>query len=582
MTPAAPENPLLDARDVADAIAARRTPAPEYLGAMFGEGFWTSTPGQGLARARAGTPFAPRGADATDEFGQPVGPPPVVTMSQEEWRASPHHREGLHWDEAMTPDRAAALAEIHDENAYRRWLIAQRRAGPLDSVAGFGAAMLGGAPDPVNFIPFAGPAFRAAAAARYGTVLGRALVASGEAALGNALAAPLIAASRAGFGDDVAFADILTDIAMGAAVGFAFGAGAGAWSRLRQAGPAPDMPAQTSARAAASTAAADVAAARPIDVDAATVAQIRGTVARGESGAAIAARLAAEPRSDAPRTVYRPPAADREASLLELLAQRGLRDDGGDLKAIGAESWHAQRPGRRRLVREDGIPLDQARELATELGYIGRGVSGDNQATAITDLIAAIDSELRGAKVYPAGSRAAEAQELARAASSDRAAMERAADERGIATAGLSDDALRARLIAHDEAAGAAADAAERAAVQDDMAGRFGDAERGRAAGADDFDIPFDHVFAETPDPAAARAIAAAETEAARPARSLDDKLRAAGLDPEDVAATQADLQAIAGRLTPEDRAAIAAADVEAKSLEAQAAALERAALCPF
>lgn len=90
------------------------------------------------------------------------------------------------------------------------------------------------------------------------------------------------------------------------------------------------------------------------------------------------------------------PAVDRSnaRSLLQFLKDRGgVLDQTGDLAAIGAGDL--ARKGRGKDKR---VPLDAAREAAEEAGYIGR--AGETQVTTIADLVDAIDTELRGNKIY--------------------------------------------------------------------------------------------------------------------------------------------------------------------------------------
>jgi hypothetical protein len=102
-------------------------------------------------------------------------------------------------------------------------------------------------------------------------------------------------------------------------------------------------------------------------------------------------------------------AADPDTwSLLEFLASRGgLKADDpliGDVRgSIGRDQKFV--PGFGPLIRKTGMPLDQAREAAVEAGYIfdaGRVGGGEAQTTVAT-LLEAIDSELRGQRVYRAG-----------------------------------------------------------------------------------------------------------------------------------------------------------------------------------
>ncbi len=89
-------------------------------------------------------------------------------------------------------------------------------------------------------------------------------------------------------------------------------------------------------------------------------------------------------------------------SLLEFLRPLGLQDQGGELSARDADK--ARKPFQRRLVREDGITLDDAAEKAVEAGYI--------EERDPDLLLAAIDNELRGTPVYAQGRANPQLQEV--------------------------------------------------------------------------------------------------------------------------------------------------------------------------
>lgn len=80
-------------------------------------------------------------------------------------------------------------------------------------------------------------------------------------------------------------------------------------------------------------------------------------------------------------------------SLVEFLREKGgLLDEGGDLASREVDK--GLKPFQRRLIqKQSGLPLDTARELAAESGYLPK----DTPATALLDLI---DQEARGKPVY--------------------------------------------------------------------------------------------------------------------------------------------------------------------------------------
>jgi hypothetical protein len=92
----------------------------------------------------------------------------------------------------------------------------------------------------------------------------------------------------------------------------------------------------------------------------------------------------------------------KSQSLLEFLASKGGLGPDAELAAIGgdAHTVHVEGLGRRKLVRQGGLPLDYAREAAEEAGYL-RG--GHNGTSTVNNLLDAIDAEMRGQKRYPEG-----------------------------------------------------------------------------------------------------------------------------------------------------------------------------------
>lgn len=95
-------------------------------------------------------------------------------------------------------------------------------------------------------------------------------------------------------------------------------------------------------------------------------------------------------------------------SLLEYIAQNGgLKESGGELKAMDADKWHREKPGRRKLVREDGVSLDDMALSAWENGYFGYGTD----RPTVNDLLDKIREELAGQKIYAQTPEVMNAQE---------------------------------------------------------------------------------------------------------------------------------------------------------------------------
>lgn len=106
-------------------------------------------------------------------------------------------------------------------------------------------------------------------------------------------------------------------------------------------------------------------------------------------------------------------------SLLEFIAARGgINDTGGDLKSMGLDTWHRDKPGRRKLLREfdprqsamGGISgqgdfgVDSTLGAAIEAGYFPDLAMADNESGVSTidtqDLLNAMSEELGGSPRY--------------------------------------------------------------------------------------------------------------------------------------------------------------------------------------
>lgn len=151
----------------------------------------------------------------------------ATPMTQDEWKSSPYFRSDIPWDEGMTADRAAALAAWDDARKVREF-YAQKR--PIISFFG---GLAGQAVDPINFIPIAGPAVKAAAVARAGRIGGAAITGAVDAAANTAAFSLLTAGARAEYGDDVSWQATISEVATAALIGTAFGGLSGALSARR-------------------------------------------------------------------------------------------------------------------------------------------------------------------------------------------------------------------------------------------------------------------------------------------------------------------------------------------------------------
>lgn len=147
------------------------------------------------------------------------------SLDEDQYRSSPYYREGVQWDRGMTEDRAAALAEAYDAKRVREHFASKR---PITAFIG---NLAGQAVDPINYIPFVGPTVKAANVARMGRIAGTAATSALDAAANTAVASGLTYSTRKGFGDDITWQTTVSDIAMSALIGGAFGGVAGAIGR---------------------------------------------------------------------------------------------------------------------------------------------------------------------------------------------------------------------------------------------------------------------------------------------------------------------------------------------------------------
>ncbi|MGV2099058.1 hypothetical protein [Rhizobium sp. 21-4511-3d] len=146
-------------------------------------------------------------------------------LSEDAYKASPSFRPNIPWQNGMTEDRAAALAQQDDLRKVREFYAAKR------PITAFFGNLGGQALDPINYIPVAGEAVATANVARFGRIAGRAITGALDAAGNTAGAALLTAPARAELGDDVSFHSTISQIAMAAVIGGAFGAVAGRFGR---------------------------------------------------------------------------------------------------------------------------------------------------------------------------------------------------------------------------------------------------------------------------------------------------------------------------------------------------------------
>jgi hypothetical protein len=146
-------------------------------------------------------------------------------LSEDQYKASPFYRKDIPYDPGMTSARAESLASMNDAQKVREF-YAQKRP-----FAAFLGSMAGQALDPINYVPVAGEAVKAAAIARAGNIAGHMMVGALDAAANTAIFGLGTAGARAQFGDDVSWQALVSQVATAGLIGSAFGGIAGALGR---------------------------------------------------------------------------------------------------------------------------------------------------------------------------------------------------------------------------------------------------------------------------------------------------------------------------------------------------------------
>jgi hypothetical protein len=220
-------------------------------------------------------------------------------MSEDEWKSSAFFRANIPYDAGMTRARAEALASWDDARKVREHFSAKR---PISSFIG---NLTGQALDPINYVPVAGPAVKAAAIARAGRIAGTAAVGAVDAAANTAMFGLATRDQRAAYGDDVSWQTTISEIAVAALIGSAFGGIAGAWEGRTAA--------RASARAQTQLATLKATQEARIALNEAIDGVVRGEDLRLSPNAAepIASQMqkvrGSEPVSLSPETFYRQP-----------------------------------------------------------------------------------------------------------------------------------------------------------------------------------------------------------------------------------------------------------------------------------
>lgn len=349
-------------------------------------------------------------------------------LTEDQYKTSPYFRADIPWDRGMTEDRAAALAMLDDAKKVRQYYAEKR---PITSFFG---NLAGQAIDPINYVPMAGPAVKAAAVARFGKVAGAAATGTVDAAANTAVFGLATASGRAQFGDDVSWQAIVSEVATAALIGSAFGGISGAFGARIDArnarqqvlrGVASDklrtLKATQEARVALNEAVTGMAldgevrlSPNAIDPIQQAAAAIVPDVVRQSSDIAVPSRDSAAPISGLEEALNnlrsgRNIVVSAKKPVIDMLKRMGGVDPdsplGAELKALGITSKSAPGLYRRqpmRVATEQGVvetmplrALDNVPAGEVAERFVGRGID-NNGYVSQQAWIDAIDAEVRG------------------------------------------------------------------------------------------------------------------------------------------------------------------------------------------
>lgn len=274
-----------------------------------------------------------------------MGLPIPERLTEDDWRAGPHFREGLQYPEGGYTEAAAALIAERFDRRQRQDAITSRASQDILTRAGlFGIGIGANLVDPVSiaasFVPVVSQVRYAALAARFGKTGGRAIKGSIEGFAGNVALEPIVFHAAREDQADYTMADSLVNIAFGTAFGAGLHAGVGA------AGDAIGRFRAPTQQAAFNKAIADVVEGRPVDV--AMVARndplFAGTTLSTRTVGDIVGDVAARLRQAPPET--RPAAVDQAAPQQTLVASQ----ERGGVRVFQTQR-EADRAARRRQRR---------------------------------------------------------------------------------------------------------------------------------------------------------------------------------------------------------------------------------------
>ena len=414
--------PTVNARDL---VASWRPGYGEWLGAQAAEGFDRTTTGRYLEEkdialgemqagdydpawslrhdAEAMSPGALRRAFVMKGWTPPA-PDHAHAMTEQDWKASPWYRKEIAFRQDMTETRARIMAENFDRRRYREQILARGNEiydGAGDMALGFGAALLGSLPDPINFIPLSG----GLAAARGAGTAGRALLTGAKAgavegAVSTALVDALALPDLASRGEDVGFADLALDTLAGGVLGSVFGAAGGLLARraaLRRgaADAAPARPAEATPAPFDVSPDRDFLARAGVEPTPFDASPDGGLMARAGTADAAPVRLAeaAPAQESAPFGVFPDAARNADNDLLRQGWTAGDRRAVATAADLGMEALSDGRPADVSAALRDSGALERTWRAALSPVVVRSEELGVPEGAGLTEYIAA-------AKVY--------------------------------------------------------------------------------------------------------------------------------------------------------------------------------------
>lgn len=159
---------------------------------------------------------------------RPAEPAKPNIISEEEFKAKGFDKGGrIDWTPDTTLERAEIEADILERRDYESQILNASNSGVIRSAVGFGAALIGSLPDPVNLIPVVGPVAKGA------TLGARVARGAAEGFIGSAIGTAIVSPIAADKGEDISFSDIALDLTFGSLIGAGVGTASGLFHNRR-------------------------------------------------------------------------------------------------------------------------------------------------------------------------------------------------------------------------------------------------------------------------------------------------------------------------------------------------------------